>query len=453
MKILIGLPTDNNLKSDFVSSLIGLLFHTYKHYNYEIHFETYFISGVRTDKNRNMIVDKFINENFDYLLFLDTDMIYPKETLVNYIESGKELMGGIYYKRSNPHYPVVYTFSDNPDIPFNAIDPLDFESGRIVEVDGIGTGGMFIAKSVFIKLKEAGLDPYFKYGDNYHLPYKTANQTTHDLVFCKKCREIGIQIYVHTDNKFKHITERFVDEEDWKKDREQEVTKKEYEEGLVDIICPNYGKDAINNIKEVCNTVFNNTAYHNYRLNMIIDGDPELAELVKKEEKLKDIPNIRFITSEKNLGFGGVVNEFIKESNAEYFVYIGNDVRMGEGWLTEAIRVHTQAFPEKDGIVVFNDGVWYGKMASHALVHRNFLKYTGSTLFYPGYKHYHVDRDLTMIAQRENKMAYAYNSVVYHLQAKSGRAKLNKSIKKAYDTEKQDLEIYKKREAEGFPKY
>lgn len=442
MKVLVGLPTDNNLKSEFVNSLIALLFKTYNHFKHNVAFSTEFLNGVRTDKNRNIIVQKFLEEDFDYLLFLDTDMVYPADMLIKYIESGKELVGGVYYKRSAPHYPVVYKFSGNPDTPFNAIDPTMFERNKLIEVDGLGTGGMFIAKSVFNKLEVAGQNPWFYYGENYHLPTKSPGQTTHDLMFCKKCRESGVQIYVHTGVQMGHITEKVIGEEDWITTRDDD---------LVDIIVPCYGEDSVDNIERLCKSVMNETFGLNFRLRIIIDGDEKLAKILK--EKKLSYPQTEFLVQEKNLGFANTVNAAIKDSNASYFIYLGNDVIFGKDWLKEALRVYNEAFPQKDGLLTFNDGKWFGKIAAHGLIHRNFLQHTGDTLFYPGYFHYHCDLDLTEIAKKNDKLVYAYNSVVYHMQYKEGRAEKNKGTDKAWSAKDKDWEVFLKRKEQGFPKY
>jgi GT2 family glycosyltransferase len=446
VKILIGMPTDGNLTTEFVDSYIGLLFNTQKHFQ-NVVFQHYFIKGVRTDKNRNQIVDKFLKDGYDYLLFLDTDMTYPKDIIIKYIESGKELIGCVYFKRVPPHHPVLYKFSNNSDTPFSTIDPISLPQGVPVEVDGLGTGGMFIKRSVFEKLEAAGRDPWFKYGDNYHLPYKTANQTTHDLMFCKKAKDIGIEIFVHTGVYCGHLETREATKEDWLEHRDKEIKGKS--EDFVTIIVPAYGLDAKAKLYQTLSVLEAETDGE-YEVLAIIDGDPELFEAIKAEQPT--YKNTKFLYSEQNQGYGNTVNEAIQNSKSDYFIYLAQDVLPGRNWLVEAMRCYKQAFPEKDGLLTFNDGKWYGEIACHGLLHRNFIKkFTGETLFYPGYKHYHVDRELTEVAKKENKLLYAYNSVVYHLQAKQGRSEQDKSLKKGLETAQVDWELFLERQKLGFP--
>lgn len=447
-KILIGIPTDGNLTTEFVDSYVALIFETMRYFDYKAMVMHYFVKGVRTDKNRNQMVDKFLKEDFDYLLFLDSDMTYPRDMFIKYFESGKELIGGVYYKRTAPYHPVLYKFSGNEGTPFSTIDPLTLPADSVVAVDGLGTGGMFIRRSVFDKLEKAGQDPWFKYGDNYHLPYKTANQTTHDLVFCKKCREAGVDIFVHTGVKMGHLEHREVTEKDWMEYREQEVNGGDH----VTIIIPAYGDDSTDKLYRTLESIEQNTQYNDYEVKVIVDGDPDLLAKVKEDHR--QFKNTQFLYSEVNQGYGKTVNEAIMGSKGSYFVYLAQDVLVGSKWLAEALRVHKEAFPEGDGLVTFNDGKWYGEIACHGLVHRNFIKkYCGETLFYPGYKHYHVDLELTKVARREQKLAYAYNSVVYHVQAKSGKSKPDKSLEKGLSTSDVDWQLHLQREAQGFPKH
>lgn len=444
MKIAIGIPTDNNMKSEFVSSYVKMLFEAFRHFGGDVTFEQFFQQGVRTDKNRNLIVDRFLKNGFDGLLFLDSDMVYPSDMLIKYIESGKELIGGIYYKRTAPHYPVVYKFSNNLETPFDVIDPLYYGRNQIVAVDGLGTGGMFIKRSVFEKIKSAGRDPWFKYGDNYHLPYKTADQTTHDLVFCRKARECGVEIFLHTGVRMGHISEHVVTDEDWKTDREIEAKE---ENKRVEIIVPTYGKDSFEVMNKCLESLIRETE-GDYIIHVVIDGDPDLLELVKNKEYTN--PRLKITYNDENIGWPNTINKVINESENNYFVYTGCDVIVGKGWLEEAMRVFADAFPEKDGVVTFNDGKWKGEVACHGLVHKNTLKHTGKTLFFP-YHHYNSDLELTTVMKSLGKYAYAYDSVMYHEQAKIGRSTAKDGLSKVQEKVEEDHQTYQSRKAIGFP--
>jgi hypothetical protein len=79
MKILIGIPTSNYVNVDFVKSLSDLIIYT-KNQGHEV--GTAFIRGVRTDKNRNIIVKGFLEGDYDVLQFLDSDMTYPEDMIL-----------------------------------------------------------------------------------------------------------------------------------------------------------------------------------------------------------------------------------------------------------------------------------------------------------------------------------------------------------------------------------
>lgn len=65
---------------------------------------------VRTyiDRARNIIVDKAIKWNYDYLFFLDDDIYPNKDILVNLVSTNLDIVSGVYKERADKQRLVVY---------------------------------------------------------------------------------------------------------------------------------------------------------------------------------------------------------------------------------------------------------------------------------------------------------------------------------------------------------
>jgi len=437
----IGIPNKSNLPTAFVNSLIELIRYTEKQYP-ECKISYQFREDVRTDRNRNHILKAFLESDAKYLLFLDADMTYPKDMIKKYIEADKDIIGGIYVKRSPPHTPLVYMHTSAGK--FGYIDVFRLEQGVPNKVDGIATGGMFIKKDAVLKMFKQDMH-WFKYGDDYHLPVAGGNQVSHDLMYCIQAERCGVEIWVHEDVKMGHITENVVTLADYV----PEPAHRHH----VSILIPSYGADAYLKLATTLNTIVENTAGADYTVFVTVDGDPELAKKVKAGFEGKD-DRIQVIYQNENIGYGQTINKLIQNNESKYYIYLAQDVLVGYNWLTNAISKYEAAFPDGDGLLTFNDGKKYDMIANHGMVTKKFIdKYTGETLFHPGYKHYNVDLELSHVANSNDKLAYADNSVVFHAQAKRGFSVSDKSFDKAREVIDEDQKLFLERKANGFPKH
>lgn len=207
-KILIACPSPSYVNISFVENLLAIILKAKKLKDVEISFG--YKTGVRTDRNRNELLKMALEIGYDYILWLDTDMLFPTNIIEKYLKAEKEIIGCLYYKRGVPFAPVGYYKSRKKDFSYNSLDPKTLPVDEVIEVDGLGFGGMFVKTSVY---REMGEDKWSKYGDEYHIPLEGGNHLTHDLEFCRLAQEHGHHIYLHTGIKPGHLTEFVVDEE------------------------------------------------------------------------------------------------------------------------------------------------------------------------------------------------------------------------------------------------
>ena len=125
---------------------------------------------------RNNGVELARNFGADFVLFLDSDMIFPPTALFRLLLHRKDIVGATYTKRVAPFDILGTQLATQPAVL----------SGDLLEMQRIPTGCLLINMAVFDKLSK----PYFRFETD-------ANGAIvgEDYVFCDRAREAGFQIW------------------------------------------------------------------------------------------------------------------------------------------------------------------------------------------------------------------------------------------------------------------
>ena len=174
--VLIAIPTRGVWESDFAMSLIGLTKHT--KINHEIvGRKTTNIAG-----NRQFLAKKAIDDGFSHILYLDDDMVFPKETLDILIEHDKDIIGVNATTRSYPTIQFTSWTMEGKRVFTNA------KSKGLTKVKKTGFGVILIKTDVFKNLEM----PYFVYDYDKEKEVYVGE----DFYFCDRAREKDYQIYI-----------------------------------------------------------------------------------------------------------------------------------------------------------------------------------------------------------------------------------------------------------------
>lgn len=217
MNIAIGLPTPEFVSAHFAFENLPAIISNIKSLGHNAFLSCQ--DGVRTDKNRNTLLQRFIEMgNIDYVLWLDVDMLYPPDMVTKYLEHDFDVIGCLYFKRAEPFAPVAYNRTNrNPFKPYTVINIDDLPEDNVVLVDGLGYGGMMVKMSVYEAL---GDDKWTKYGENFHLPYEAEDRITHDLIFCQQAQNKGFRLLLHSGVRPGHLSTQVITQENWLRSRD-----------------------------------------------------------------------------------------------------------------------------------------------------------------------------------------------------------------------------------------
>ena len=109
-------------------------------------------------------------------------------------------------------------------------------------------------------------------------------------------------------------------------------------------------------------------------------------------------------------GFIALANRIFMATESRYFGYVAQDAFPGRYWLRLALTAFEK--PENK-LVGFNDGKWFGKLASYGIARRDWAeKVYGGPLFFPQYRRHYADAELSLIAAQEKGLGFVPNSVL-----------------------------------------
>lgn len=182
IKLSILVPTRDMVHSQF-SYCLTQLFNLTK----ESGIDTYlfFDSSTILLNQRNNLIKSAKEINSDYVLWLDSDMMFPPTAALRLLEHNKDIVACNYMKRSKPLKTVAYTDLTNWDswVPMKTQENL-------VKVEGVGMGCMLMKLDMFDKIEK----PYFEF------EYKEDSEDHYgeDFVLLGKLRKLGYEVLIDT---------------------------------------------------------------------------------------------------------------------------------------------------------------------------------------------------------------------------------------------------------------
>lgn len=170
---------------------------------------------------RNTLVNNFMNSEYEYLMFIDSDIGFDPENVIDLIywaeKENIKIIGGVYpgkkiknnlLKKIINKVPVERAISSSYPYPVKIKNNLEIKNEVIkkkpIEVEELTSGFLLISKEVFLKIKEfypekkylqnQTLNTMFSYFD--HKIDRNGFYLSEDYYFCELAISIGIKPYI-----------------------------------------------------------------------------------------------------------------------------------------------------------------------------------------------------------------------------------------------------------------
>jgi len=189
MKTLIAIPCMDMVNALFMKSLLAM--------EMEGEVEVSLAIGSLVYDARNQLAYKAVNNGFDRVLWLDSDMTFNRDLfkrLSARLDEGAEYVSGIYFSRKRPIEPVIYkTVGMDGETP-QAISYKDYPKDAIFEIEGSGFGGVMMTSDLI--RRAAG---------SFGLPFSPITGFGEDLSFCLRVSRLGVPMFCDSSIKLGHI--------------------------------------------------------------------------------------------------------------------------------------------------------------------------------------------------------------------------------------------------------
>jgi len=188
-KLAVLVPCRDTTYSLFTSCLVELV-KTCTMAGIDTHV-IYDASSILLNQRENL-ANQAVEINADYMLWLDSDMLFPSTTAMRMMGHNKNVVAANYMKRSVPLNSVAYESRGDWD---NWLPLMSEEA--LVSVEGVGMGCMMIKTEILKEIEK----PWFAF------EYKDNSWHGEDFYFQEKLRNAGHEIFIdmNLSNQIRHV--------------------------------------------------------------------------------------------------------------------------------------------------------------------------------------------------------------------------------------------------------
>lgn len=196
-KVLIGTPAhDGRVDVWYANSLVNTIKLSFQKY-VEI-IPIYMAYDSLVQRARNDLVKLAVEENFDDLIFIDSDEEWDPEWIFKLLDYKEDVIGLPVVKKSDQ---MMFNIKALPE-------GLKANDNGLMEVECVGTGFMKISKSALQQVWDQSPE-YRNEGRSCRMVFDIqvvdGDLVSEDNVFCKKWRSLGGKIYIEPNMTCNHI--------------------------------------------------------------------------------------------------------------------------------------------------------------------------------------------------------------------------------------------------------
>lgn len=199
-KILIGITTAETVWHEVMESIYNLRIPN------DIKVDLKVVHAYEVSNGRNELVDRMLAGGYDYIFFVDSDVVLPNSALEDLIAINEPLAAGIYIRKelasigNRDPYTTLYYHGDYNKDDVRGFGPFflplhEIPKGQIIPIDCCGMGCTLIKKEVFEKLKK----PYFFFAHEGDPNEKVEGGAVYcigeDMYFCREMVRHNIPMF------------------------------------------------------------------------------------------------------------------------------------------------------------------------------------------------------------------------------------------------------------------
>ena len=213
--VVVGMNTDAFITSKTLFSLTK----TFNAYPEDFQSRLIMVEGGCADfaATRNRLVREFLATGIEWLLIVDSDMVWEPEDWKRLRDSADEqhpIVGGTYFVDNEPLRPCCVIFGKDGK-KFTPV--LHEDSPELLQVSASCVGFGLIHRDVFYKSAEPESDhEWFEHG------WRSPGGETmpEDYCFCGRVAAAGIPVYINTKVRVGHLKSRIIGWNDYQEEKD-----------------------------------------------------------------------------------------------------------------------------------------------------------------------------------------------------------------------------------------
>ena len=180
--VMVAIPTSHSAHMETFKSLWSL--------RGSAGFE--YVKGHDTGISRNILAKRAIEEGYDSILFVDSDMVIPEDALELMSEGDADVVSALYPKRSDRTKANVYQESPCSPLPYSDSLP------RRIPISFCGFGCVLVKTELLRRMEY----PFFQFCE-----YPNGDFLSEDFFFCQEALRVGAIMEADTRVRCGHILE------------------------------------------------------------------------------------------------------------------------------------------------------------------------------------------------------------------------------------------------------
>jgi GT2 family glycosyltransferase len=163
--------------------------------------------------SRNKLCAKALEDGYDRILWLDSDMVFEPDLMRRLsadLDEGREMVCGLYFRRTLPTGPVIFKNCGIYQMQPGELSPMavpynDYPKDRVFEIEACGFGAVMMDAAALRRTAEK-LGPW---------PFMPVGGLGEDLSFCMRWNDAGGKIWCDSAVRLGHAGGRIYGEEDF----------------------------------------------------------------------------------------------------------------------------------------------------------------------------------------------------------------------------------------------
>lgn len=208
-RIMVAVPSREQIDVNTVKCLMQL--ERDSRLNPELRVDVEIVVGTIIHDLRYAMAQKAIDEKYDYVLWVDADMVFNSDVLIDMINEDKDILTAVCFMRRSPYEPCIYKkMRMGATLEEDEIEKyLDYPDNEVFEVEACGMALCLMKVEALKHILVCSGQPFFPLRSNH----RTLGE---DLSFCYKARSLGYKIYADPRIYVGHLGKLISDRDSWK---------------------------------------------------------------------------------------------------------------------------------------------------------------------------------------------------------------------------------------------